>query len=440
MRGMNGCGRWLLGVAAALGGCGGGADGAGLDGGGGGEGGTIVRYVERGQPVAGAPVLVSSLLGDPLFEGSTDAAGEVRIEPELEAAALLTIGRTQLPSIFVPHPTAPVFSRVIEPGAQVTVGTTAASLDGEQAGTVHPVFTEEFPDAYVYQADIGTAGGLIDNLGYIEELGLTVSSRLVARGTAEVLVSAYNVDYELIGYSAIEVDLTMSSGGRLEVAGAPWQTDLDQVEVELINLTEQSGIHAAALYLREGALYGGPTASGTFPGSPVPPSTTVSLAVPASFGDGLLIEAVDVGRSDFTTRLVRQVSATTPESVQIDIGALAPPPCVVIDGERAGGLLRFEWGGGGGAEDAVQVVVDRSWELVLPPGSREVVLPVLPAALADHQPPQYLDVEVRARHVDHSAATDYERLMELLTAGEVDVPAVGDSLSRGSCSAEIRIP
>jgi hypothetical protein len=407
-------------------------------------------YLEGGEPRAGAPVVVSTLLGETILETETDGDGAVILD--LTEPSLVTVGRTPAATLFnlnflTLEPDGEIFSRIIEPGQSVTVGSTVVAIDASRIGVLVPSFAGSAPGgAELYEVRNGF--GFINSSDF-EGLAtpIPVPAAAVEEGSMTLLAWGVNFDLRKTGYVVVDVDLAPFAQGATEipVEMPPWQSQFDEVRVSMTGLSDL-WVNADTTLWRDGKRYSFGTDYGHFPGSPLPETVNVMVQVPAGFADDL--EIAGVNSSDVASRWLTAAERTssTPDSVDLDIGGSAPPGCNGIPIERIDSeLVRASWDGGGGTEDAVDLsltnrAIDAAatrWHLILPPGTSEIVLPTLPTSLAPSQINPDAPVDSFVHHTDLSAADGYDAYLDALTAGGFDTATPGDSRLDGACGGTL---
>ena len=406
-------------------------------------------YLEGGEPRAGAPVLVSTLLGETLFETETDADGAVILD--LSDAALVTVGRTPAATLFnldflTLEPDDEIFSRLVEPGQSVTVGSTVPAIDASRVGVLLPSFAEDAGAAELYEMRNGF--GFMNSSDF-EGLStpIPVPAAAVEDGSMTLLAWAVDFDLRKTAYVVVDVDLAPFAQGATEVPVEmpSWQEDLAEIPVSMTGLSDL-WVSADTTLWRDGKRYLLGTDYGHTPGSPLPDTVDVSVQVPPDFADTL--EIAGFNSSDLAPHWLSAAERTpaAPDSVDLDIGGTAPPGCNGIQLDLAdSGLVRVAWDGGGGSEDAVDLSVTNlaidatatRWHLVLPPGTSEITLPTLPAALAPSQIDPDAGVEAFVHHTDLSTADGYDAYLDALTAGGFDTASPGDTRLDGACGGPL---
>ena len=415
--------------------------------GGGGSGATTVHYVEAGQPVAGAPVLVSSLEGDTEFSGQTDARGTVVLD--LEDDALVTVQRTPVLTVLDSRPSPELFSRIVTPGQEVTVGSTVPAV-GDTVARLYPTLPGEVPSAFMYVVDGGSGPAGQASASFpadIQNAGIPVSADAVERGRVTLLAEAIDNETQISAYSMMDVDLQPIADGAtsMDVTMPAWKSDFDQVSVTATNLDVTSWVAVGTSLWHGGARYFGQGTPITFPGQPAPSSASTMLHLPPGFADGLEIDVSDYRDPTVSTFDLTSRTSGAPGNLTFDVAGSAPSPCQQISlASDSSQRVVISWDGGDSQEDGVDVTAsqrmdtsDARWRVVLPAGTTSVVLPELPDALANFQISINATATVRVVHRSLSAAADYDSLLDSITAGLSESFQEGDTSAYGSCSRQI---
>lgn len=421
-------------LAALAAGCGGSS----------GDGPPALLYVEGGQPRAGAPVVISTLDGETLLETETDHAGAVPLD--LAEPALVTVGRTPVPTQFNLRPFASeadpeVFSRVVEPGQRVTVGSTVPAFDAAPAGRLVVQFAGDAPEADFYYLALP---GVLDYFDPHSVSEIPVPAAAVDEGTYTVLAWALDFDLQLLVYSYLEVDLAPLRAGQTEltVDMPAWQTDVDELQVSLTGLAD-AFVGADLDLWRGGKRYPYGSHYGHTPGSALPETVELAIRLPRGFADH--IETTGFNSSDLTPHWLTVTEHLSPgaTSTDLDIGASAPPGCYGIDVQLTDAtLVRVSWDGGGGSEDAIDLSLRNvesavPWHLLLPPDTPEIVLPTLPPALAGSQINPSASLEAFVHHTDLPTADGYDSYLDAFTARGLLTSEPGDLLFDGACGGQL---
>jgi hypothetical protein len=407
----------------------------------------LLRYVEGGEAKAGAAVVVSTLLGETVLETETDADGNISLE--LSEPSLVTIGRNPAATWLNIDPyalevRAEVFSLMVSPGQSLTVGSTVPPIDASMAGRIFPVFQEDAPGAEWHEIQTG--------LGFMEIAdaiggGIPVPAGAVEAGTMTLLAWGMNSEPQKTAYVAVDVDLAALRDGpsEIEVDMPPWRTDFEEIPISISGLSDP-WVSADTSLWRDGKRYVLGTDYGHTPGSPVPETVNLSVRIPCEFADQIDVAAFN--SADGTPHWLSAAERIPgpPAPVDFDIAGTAPSGCYAIDVQSVdAGLVKVAWDGGGGSEDAIVVqlrnaTLDASvptWRLVLPPGTAEVVLPTLPAALASSQINPNASVEAFVHLSDLSQANDYDSFIDAVTAGGFDSAEIGDTQREGVCGGQL---
>jgi hypothetical protein len=444
---------WAAVVLMVVGACGGGdpdgavqdASGRSIDSGardGSADTGASIHYVEGGAPVVGAAVLISDLDGATLAVLQTDDAGLVEVLPDAWPVHA-TVVRQPLPTRQVPAPQARALTVLVDPGDDLTIGSSEPEYDPALAGAVGGCWEAEPERTYVVtlESAVSPSGDNRDGDGN----GCTddpVPVGAMDDPSVDVLVTAVSLDGPPHPFALVTgVDLTPLSDGepRVVVDLPAWRTDatttavtMRSLEVETSSLDVTSRLHRGDRWFRLNREFD------FSPGT----SETLTVSYPPGFGDSLAVRAAESTQFFGTGRreVIRHVDGT-PATVDIDMSA-APWWNGSFELVQEGSVVReARWVDVvPPRSDAVRVTLSHEfierWDILLPAGTTRFAFPALPEPFSEWTSTLTRPIGLSISQIDSSWVDGYQEFVAGWTADAVLAPAVGDETRLGAAAVD----